>query len=76
MGFRQIKGKFGSYHCSCSSGKCGSELYFITSEKPGVDAIEGGIVIPAEHLAAFCTELIHMARDLGVTGDISKGEEA
>ena len=36
---------------------------------------DSGIVIPGRHLAAFCAELIKMARELGVTQKITTGGE-
>ncbi len=42
--------------------------------KSDIEIIHGFIFIPKSHLAAFCTELIEMARVLGVTGQ-EKGND-
>lgn len=61
-------GKFGCYYAGNIENTGKKEIYFMTGMTPGVDIIDGGIAIPAQYLAAFCTELIEMARVLGVTG--------
>lgn len=62
-------GTFGTYYnFGISKDKLpdGPELAIYLKDKGlGSDSF----TIPGKHLAAFCTELIHMARELGVTGD-------
>ena len=81
MANRKINGQYGIfYHFDPDSGPDrldGPEMvvYLKSRRNSPVFAEEedSGIVIPGRHLAAFCAELIKMARELGVTGGEATG---
>lgn len=76
MANRKINGTYGVYYRFEHDGDSGPEvvLYLKSARTSPVYSDEGdsAITIPGAHLAAFCTELIHMARELGVTEEAVK----
>lgn len=62
---RSAEGKIGMYY---NSGIADQEICFEPNEQSGIGVIQDFIFIPANRIATLCTELIEMARVLGVTG--------
>lgn len=65
------EGRFGTYYSPREGDR---EICFETNRKSGIDIISGHIFVPHNLIAPFATELIEMARVLGVTGE-KKGNE-
>ena len=59
------EGKIGMYY---NSGVTEPRICFEPNNLSGINVIRDFIFIPANRIAEFCTELIEMARVLGVTG--------
>jgi len=79
MATNRITGRFGTYYNMNTDGSVkqpdGPEMILFLKDKGDVYGTDECITIPGMHLSAFIVELIHMARDLGVTPDNSKGAE-
>ncbi len=61
-------GKFGDYYCCGPLISDARWMKLYPRDLSLVKTDDGDIFIKASALAAFCTELIEMARVLGVTG--------
>ncbi len=59
------EGKIGMYYNATIADE---RICFEPNEPSGITVISNFVFIPANRIAAFCTELIEMARVLGVTG--------
>ena len=59
------EGKIGMYY---NSSMAEDKICFEPNDLSGIGVVKDFIFIPANRIAEFCTELIEMARVLGVTG--------